>query len=148
MTSSISNHKHTKEAAMLPIIKEWLIRMNIVRKDTLCVEEFPWLGRRVDFVTMTKSGIICAYELKLTHTAGVIQQAAANRLSFDRSYIVSGSQLSYINSQQVKKASIGLFTIKGNNVKRIFGSPLLNTDPVVRNRLLSQVKKLGSIISV
>ena len=72
------------EAHMEQPLLEWLERMGRIRPGTIVMRELFWFGRRIDLVTLTRSGRATAYELKLRHNKRAVQQASYNRLAFDR----------------------------------------------------------------
>jgi hypothetical protein len=78
------------ESRMMPHLVDWLRLKRWLRPDSVVVREFPINGRRVDLVTMTRSGVLSAFELKLGGFARVLEQAAYNRQNFDKSWIVVG----------------------------------------------------------
>jgi len=130
-----------REELMLPVLIRWLKKMHRISDGTLVAYELPWLGRRVDLVTMTKRESVTAYELKRRHIQRAIEQAAANRLAFDRSYIVSGSFPNPANIRTAAEAGIGLLVLKGDEVVLVLGSPRRAGHSLVRRRLINRVRE-------
>lgn len=103
------------ESRMLPHLVDWLRANRWVREDSIIVREFPINGRRVDLVTMTRSGTMSAFELKLGGFGRVLEQAAYNRQSFDRSWIVVGSMPKPANISDASRFGVGLIVVSGSS---------------------------------
>ena len=131
------------EAELLPVLLRWLAARRWIRDDTTLVGEFPWLGRRIDLATMTSSDSIVAYELKLRDTRRAIEQAAANRLTFDRSYVVSATPPGIALIELAAQSGVGLLVESGTQMKLVLSSPSLRCDPVVRRRLRDKIALLN-----
>lgn len=99
------------ESEMLPALLRWLHHRGRIRPDTLVTMEMPWFGRRIDLVTLTRSGRLTAYELKLHTNQRVIEQAAYNRISFDTSYIVTGRMPTRRSRTMALEAGLGLIVV-------------------------------------
>jgi hypothetical protein len=137
--------KHCNEEALTPILIDWLITQRWIRRGTVISYEVSWMGRWVDLVTYSQSGSLSAFELKLNHTRRAIEQAAANRLAFDRSYIVIGSRPTAANIQMAQEACIGIIAIAGQDVMLVLGSPKQASVAAVRKRLLRSVIGKGTL---
>lgn len=74
---------------MTPELMRWLIGSGRLRERTVIAHEVPWLGRRIDIALMTARGVTSAFELKIGSLQRAIEQAAYNRSSFHRSWIVT-----------------------------------------------------------
>ena len=121
---------------------EWLSGARRVRSDTTVVRELSWLGRRVDLVTLTRTGTATAYELKIRNAKRAIQQAAYNKLAFDRSYVVTASEPSEKNRTLVREAGVGLILVKLGTKPRLLESSLAApTNPKLRRRLLAAIRR-------
>lgn len=120
---------------------EWLERRRRIRSDTILVRELPWFGRRVDLVTLTTSGTVTAYELKLRDNKGALRQASYNRLAFDRSYVVTASIPSAKIQQRAKKAGIGIIVAAGNDHTVICKASEGPENVSLRQRLVGKVRQ-------
>lgn len=80
------------EATLMPPLLRWLVATGRVRARTRVVHEVPWLGRRVDLALLTGRGATASFELKLGRLQRVLEQAAYNRSSFHRSWVVTGNR--------------------------------------------------------
>lgn len=131
------------EARLLPGLFDFLRTSGRLRADTLVVEELPWHGRRVDLVTLTRSGVLSSYELKLNNFGRVLEQAAYNQLSFDRSWIVVGERPNRLNLALAERFKIGVIVISGG-AKMLVPAPLVRCGEIVlRQRLAYKIQILG-----
>lgn len=103
--------ERTAERELLPPLLEWLRLRKTIRDETRIIEELPWRGRRVDLVTVTRTGICSAYELKLGDTRRALEQSSLNSLSFERSFIVVAATPNKGNLEQAKHLGIGVIQI-------------------------------------
>lgn len=131
------------ELSMLPVLVDMLRESGRVRPDTILVTELAWHGRRVDLATMTRCGVLSAYELKLSNFGRVLEQAIYNRLSFDRSWLVVNSAPSSVNLRQAERQGVGVIVVQGT-AQVLMRSPLLRNEPVVRDRLARKIRSAGS----
>lgn len=99
------------ESRMMPHLVEWLKINRWLRHDSIVVRELPVNGRRVDLVTMTRSGKMSAYELKLGGFARVLEQAAYNRQTFDKSWIVVGNNPRPSNVAEAERFGVGIIVV-------------------------------------
>lgn len=102
------------ESRMMPPLVEWLRSMRWLRADSVIMRELPVNGRRVDLVTMTKSGVMSAFELKLSGFGRVLEQAIYNRQTFDRSWIVVGNHPRQSNVDQAQRFGVGIIVVTGS----------------------------------
>lgn len=105
------------EARLAAPLLKWLERRRRIATDTLIVRELPWHGRHIDLVTLTKSGCLSAYELKLSDTRRAIHQAAFNGLAFDQSFIVTVAEPSEKNRARAIDAGVGIILIKDGDAR-------------------------------
>src|SRR5437868_6969727 len=89
---AINNAHPSGEGRLLEPLMEWLFRTRRINAKSRIAVELPWLGRRVDLATLTTTGRTAAYELKLGSLGRALEQAAYNRLSFDRSFVVTAGK--------------------------------------------------------
>jgi hypothetical protein len=141
MTSPDVNH-FSGELRLLPRLVSMLHATGRLRADTLLATELPWHGRRVDLATLTRSGVLSAYELKLGRFGRVLEQAIYNRLSFDRSWIVVGEGQGAENLSLAVRHEIGVIVVNGY-ASIISPAPLVRNDPVLRHRLTSKIRAVG-----
>lgn len=135
----------TERELLSPLIA-YLTSSRRARFDTLIVEELPWNGRRVDLATLTASRNTTAFELKLRNNGRAIEQAAHNRLSFDRSYVVTATPPSIASLEEAHNASVGIIVVDVETMgaKVVLESPSQATSPIVRKRLLWKLRQHGS----
>jgi hypothetical protein len=103
------------ESRMMPPLVGWLQRKRWVRADSVVMREVPVNGRRVDLVTMTKSGVMSAFELKLGGFGRVLEQAVYNRQTFDKSWIVIGNHPRQANLDQAERFGVGIIVVRESN---------------------------------
>ncbi len=138
MTRALPNYP---ESALIPPLVAWLTRRRIVRHDTLIVTELPWHGRRVDVVTLTRSGICTAYELKLGHTLRALEQSALNGISFDRSVIVTAAMPSPPNLAQAADLGLGVIVLSPvtGHATQLLSAKGQRVAPAVRQRVRTRL---------
>jgi hypothetical protein len=99
------------EEAMLKPLLGWLRSRRWIRCDTVIAPEFSWSGRRVDLVTITRSGVSTSYELKVANFGKVLYQSSLNCHVFDRNYIVVPTSPSRENLEHARQLGIGVLVI-------------------------------------
>jgi hypothetical protein len=129
-----------EEQILLPPLLEWLSTTRRLRVGSSVVNEFRWLGRKIDLVTVTPTGRLIAYELKLAHITRVTEQALYNRAAFDRSYIVTASQPRPENIQHAVTQGVGIIWINKGKVRVLIESPLVRAEKRIRSRLLTTLR--------
>lgn len=131
------------ELRLLPDLMDFLCATRRLRPGALLVEELAWHGRRVDLATLTSSGVISAYELKLGNFGRVLEQATYNRLSFDRSWIVVGETPNESNLALAVRHHIGVIVVI-DRVRIVVPAPLYRCEAALRRRLIGKIRALGS----
>ena len=101
---------------------EWLKTKGWLRDDTIVSRELPWMGRRVDLAILTRSGRTTAYELKIRDNRRALQQAAYNKLAFDRSYVVTESEPMQINKTLAQEVGVGFILIRRDGSTRVIST--------------------------
>ena len=130
-----------KEVQLEQPLLDWLRRTGRIREDTIIVRELPWQGRRIDLATLTRSGRLTAYELKLNGSKRAVLQASYNRTSFDRSYVVTASKPVDRNMAVAREAEIGVILIsKIGNPRLIAPCDMKGPNQLLRNRLLQKIR--------
>lgn len=125
----------------------WLVQTRRVRSGTLYVRELPWLGRRVDLATLTASGILTAYEFKVSHTLRAIEQAADNAQAFQWSYIVVVSRPSWRNIELATAYGIGVILMINGMARRL--SAATKQGPSQSSpRLREAIEMRGAVVNV
>lgn len=120
---------------------DWLRRTGRIREDTIIIRELPWQGRRIDLATLTRSGRLTAYELKLNGSKRAFLQASYNSASFDRSYVVTASNPVERNMAVAREATIGIILIsKDGNPRLIASCSMKGPNPLLRRRLLQRFR--------
>ena len=133
------------ERELLAPLFNWLDSTGRLRADSIAVEEFRWFGRRIDLATLTVSRSTTAFELKLDSTRSAIRQAAYNRLSFDRSYIVTAAQPGRRNLELAAQVGIGVIVVNGAGARVVLRSPVTPTNPGLRSKLLQTLGELRHV---
>jgi hypothetical protein len=128
------------EARLLRPLVQWLRETRRAKPDTHIALELAWFGRRIDVAMLTRSHRTVAYELKLGGLGRALEQAAYNRLSFDRSYVVTQSFPRPENVALAAKYGIGLIVIRSGEVRLVLDSPIRRPAPEVRTRLLTKLR--------
>jgi hypothetical protein len=136
----------TGEACLRDPLMSWLSRVRRINSRSRVAFELPWLGRWVDLATLTSSGRTAAYELKLGSLGRALEQAAYNRLAFDRSYIVTASVPRPSNLELAAVEAVGVIVVQGEYVDCLLDSPLRRPLPEVRRRLLTRLRTAGEIL--
>jgi hypothetical protein len=131
-----------REVDMIPPLVAWLKQTRRIRHDSVVVEEFPWLGRRVDLATLTISGRLTAYETKVKQNSKAIEQAAKNAQAFERSYIVTGTTPLKGNLRLANCLGIGVLVLENGGIRTVLESPRVQQPDevltVLRNRMRQQ----------
>lgn len=137
------------EQQLLGPLLSFLRKRGRVRYDTIIAEEFPWHGRRVDLATLTASRRAIAFELKLRDNGGAIEQAISNRLSFDRSYVVTATRPGERHLGLARGSLVGIIVVNLDtlDVDPILKSPASTIPPSVRRQLLKKMRIHGSTLS-
>jgi hypothetical protein len=128
------------ESELLPRLLDWLHRRGRIRFDTVVVMEMPWFGRRIDVVTLTRSGRLTAYELKLHTNHRVIEQAAYNGISFDSSYIVTGRTPSRRSRDMALRAGLGIIVIERDNIQLLDCAVPKVQSHALRKKLVARIQ--------
>jgi hypothetical protein len=128
------------ESRLLPVLLDWLHRRGRIRLDTLVVTEMPWYGRRIDLATLTRSGSLAAYELKLRNHQRAIEQAAYNKVAFDRSFIVTATVPSTRTQQAALEAGIGIIVVGASGAQLVQESIASKADGRLRKRLIRKIQ--------
>lgn len=123
------------EATLLPHLMRWLIATGRIRSRTHVAREVPWLGRRVDLALLTGRGTTSAFELKLGSLQRVMEQAAYNDLSFDRSWIVVGNWPKPDGLAWTERLGLGLIVIRPPSVRLILRPALRAPESSVARRV-------------
>lgn len=118
---------------------DWLERRRWLRGDAIVSRELPWLGRRIDLAILSRSGRTTAYELKLRNNKRAIQQAAYNKLAFDRSYVVTVSEPTNTNKELALQVGVGFILLQNGRTRVIQHSSQGLPEPTVRARLIRAI---------
>lgn len=136
------------ESQMEEPFVNWLRQTRRVRYDSRILRQFSWLNRRIDIVTMTISGIVASYELKLHNNTVAIEQAAKNAHAFQRSYIVTMTKPSLRNRQLAATHGIGIIHMTDDRIMVLANAPWLRQPPNVLSRLRHQIRQKAPISNV
>jgi hypothetical protein len=131
---------YKSENELLEPLIDFLTKANRVYCDSHLCLELPWFGRRVDFATVTVSGRTTAYELKLRDNFKAIEQAAYNKLSFDRSYIVTATLPSEKATLFAKSCGVGIIVVTPDYVRIKLNSCKSPGERQVRRKLINNIR--------
>jgi hypothetical protein len=134
--------QETGEAAMMPALLKWLVQTGRLRDQTRVAQEVPWLGRRVDLALLNSKGTTTAFELKIGRIQRAIEQAAYNRATFHRSWVVTGNRPRQQAIAWARELGIGLLLVRGERVSQLVtpGPPV--PDAVAVKRLRSTIRRV------
>ena len=122
---------------------EWLKKKGWLREDTIVSRELPWMGRRVDLAILTRSGRTTAYELKIRDNRRALQQAAYNKLAFDRSYVVTESEPMQINKTLAQEVGVGFILLRRDGSPRVIQrSSTYAPRRTLRQRLVAAIRSM------
>lgn len=128
---------------MLAPLIEGLKRRGWIGPGTLVAEELPVNGRRVDFACMSKSGRLSAFELKLGDYGRVIEQAAYNALSFDRSWAVVDRRPPSARVDLAERMGLGIMVICADSSIEVVLRPVTSADLAMRRRMAMRIRSWG-----
>jgi hypothetical protein len=134
---------------LVPLI-EWLTARRQIRAESILVAELPWNGRRVDLAVLNSSGVCSAFELKLSHNQRAIEQSYLNGVSFDRSYLVTGTRPNLRNMESAVALGLGVVHISLDRgaVTLLHSAPRSRIHPIVRRRLREAIEMRGGSTDV
>lgn len=134
--------KFTAEKQLQEPLLRWLENNRRLGSGSEVFEEMPWFGRKVDLVTVTQSGRITAYELKLNSFRRAVEQAAYNRMAFDRAYVVTASCPTPNNLNLATDTGVGVIVIRSDSVIEIAPSPMRRAAKQIRRELLAKIREI------
>jgi hypothetical protein len=120
---------------MLPALMRWLVATGRLRSRTSVAHEVPWLGRRIDLALLTSQGMTTAFELKLGRLQRVLEQAAYNRASFHRSWVVTGNRPQAQGLLWAQELGVGLVVVQHDEVTQLITPAPPSPNPVASKRL-------------
>lgn len=125
------------EGRLLQPLLNWARRLRRIRHDTRVFAEVPLNGRRIDVVTVTRTGVVTAYELKLGSVERALEQAWYNRRRLNRSYVVLGHLPREQHLDAARRFGIGVIVVTDESTREVVPSPYcyrdeLATEPVLR----------------
>lgn len=124
------------ESEMLDPLIRHLERSGRVKGDTISAAEFRWFGRRVDFATLSRTRRTTAYELKISNNFRAVEQAAYNKLAFDKSYIVTATEPSKKVVDFAEEEGVGILVLTRNSIKFHLKSSNEDVPKCLRKKLL------------
>lgn len=131
------------ELDLYPPMLEYLVLARRIRNDTLVDRELPVHGRSVDFVTLTRTGCLTAYEFKLRDVGRALRQAAYNLRSFDRSYVVVSRVPTDERLEIAATLGIGVFVVANAEVEPVIGPGPPNFVRAARERVELRMRTRG-----
>jgi len=130
------------EAKLMPALMRWLIATGRVRTRTAVAHEVPWLGRRVDLALLNGAGVTTAFELKIGRLQRVIEQAAYNKASFHRSWIVTGNKPKQQGLVWARELGVGLLVVRDDSVSALVRPASQEPQPEALQRLQATIAAL------
>jgi hypothetical protein len=125
----------TGENALLPALIGWLIATGRLRSQTSLAYEVPWLGRRVDVALVTGRGVVTAFELKIGSLQRALEQAAYNRSTFHRSWVVTINKPRAEGLRWAVELGVGLLVVRDGAIAQVTTPALQQPHPVAVSRL-------------
>lgn len=135
------------EAALLPTLMRWLVVTGRVRAHTRVAHEVPWLGRRVDLALLTGRGMTTAFELKIGRLQRALEQAAYNRASFHRSWVVTGNRPKAEGLHWASELGVGLLMVRGDNVVPFVAPALQAPHLAAVKRLRAAIRSRTTVVT-
>lgn len=123
----------------MPALMRWLVATGRVRTQTAVAHEVPWLGRRVDLALLNGNGVTTAFELKIGRLQRVIEQAAYNRASFHRSWVVTGNKPKQQGLEWAHELGVGLVVVQGDSVSALVNPAPQAPHPEALKRLRASI---------
>lgn len=133
------------EAALLPALLRWLVATGRLRTRTRVAYEVPWLGRRVDLALLNGRGFATAFELKIGRLQRVLEQAAYNRSSFHRSWVVTGNQPRAEGLRWAHELGVGLLVVRQEVVVPLALPTIRRPHPAAVRRLRTAIRARAAV---
>jgi epoxyqueuosine reductase QueG len=133
----------TRERDLYPIWASAVARIRRFSPDSIVALEFPHHSRRVDVALLTKGGDLHAYEFKRNDVGRAIRQAAANSLSFDRSYVVVPNQPTIRTLNLAQQAGVGVMVVSESGLAIRASAPLGKVPGAVKQRTKTRLQARG-----
>lgn len=137
---------HSGEGAMLPDLMRWLIGTGRVRERTRVALEVPVHGRRVDVATMTSRGVTSAFELKIGSFQRALEQAAYNRSTFHRSWVVTANMPKEAGLGWARRLGVGVIVIKEDRVVPVLRPAPTKAHPAATRRLVGTIAERSELV--
>ena len=137
----------TSEEQLKTPLLEWLKQRRRFNEGTVLLEEMPWFNRKIDLVTVSSTRRTTAYELKLNSFRRAVEQAAYNRMAFDRAYVVTASRPSEKNFALAVEAKVGVILVTPDRVTELVDSPLVRSQKEIRRSLLTTIRECRADVS-
>lgn len=133
------------EGAMFPNLMRWLIGTGRVRERTHVALEVPLHGRRVDVATMTARGVTSAFELKIGSLQRALEQAAYNRSTFHRSWVVTANMPKETGLDWARQLGVGVIVIKEDRVLPVLHPAPSKANPAAASRLVYSIAQRSEL---
>lgn len=131
--------KNAEEALLLNPLLVMLARRRWISESTTLHNEFAWNGRRVDVALIGNRNRTAAFELKLGSFGRVLEQAMYNRLSFDRSWVVTDGVPKSTSMEFAAANGVGVISVVAGLPRVLLQAELQIVSPAVRKRLIAQL---------
>lgn len=142
-----SPNRYASEDELLGPLVAYLRRRRLLRSGSLVATKLHLHGKWVDMATLTPGGALSTYELKLNHITRVLEQAAANTLSADRSYVVTSSKPSSSSLEQAQTLGVGVLHVDLLGATRLLlAAPKCAPAENTRERLRALVQLRGKVL--
>jgi hypothetical protein len=119
----------------------WLAARRWIREDSVVIEELAINGRRVDVSTLTRSGTLSAFELKLGSFGRALEQAFYNARLYDRSWIVLDAMPRVRNVEEAVQCGVGVLVRSGPSFVVVCQPGPRASDLVPRRRVTEKIRE-------
>ncbi len=139
--------RYREEAELAAPLLRYLQQRRRVTGSSLIAEQVSLHGKWIDLVTLTSTRILTAYELKLNHVSRVLEQAAANTFSVDRSYLVTASRPRENALEHAELLGVGILWVSDDKISELVRAPRHRPIPQVRARLVAEIRRVGVLVN-
>ena len=139
--SPLETPTSTGERSLLVPLLDWLAARRWIRDDSVVVEELAVNGRRIDVSTLTRSGTLSAFELKLGSFGRALEQAFYNARLYDRSWIVVNAMPRPENVEEATRCGVGVLVKSGSSFVIVCQPGPKTSDRVSRRRVTEKIRE-------
>ena len=131
----------TGERTLLAPLLDWLNSRRWIRDDTVVIEELAVNGRRVDVSTLTRSGTLSSFELKLGSFGRALEQSFYNKRLYDRSWIVVNAMPRQRNIDEALLCGVGVLVRSGSSFVIACPPGPIASDLIPRQRVTEKIRE-------